>query len=128
MLVTFFLLCGVSITLDVEPSDTIENVKAKIQERAGVPSKRIKIYYGGKNLNDGLLINQCGRAFAGLAYFIEGRCEWGRFFDSRPNGADDESLNIDDDRPNLMAINNYYARHTTEQKIYCFYSGMPVNE
>ena len=46
-------LTNKTITLEVEPNDSIDAIRVKIQEKEGIPPEKQKLFFAGKELEDG---------------------------------------------------------------------------
>ncbi|KAF9780044.1 ubiquitin [Thelephora terrestris] len=52
MIIKVKTLTGKEIELDIEPKDTIEDIKKKVEEQSGVPPQQQRLIFGGRQMQD----------------------------------------------------------------------------
>ena len=45
-------LTGKEIEIDIEPTDSIERIKERVEEKEGIPPPQQRLIFGGKQMND----------------------------------------------------------------------------
>lgn len=59
-------LTGKEIEIDIEPTDTVQRIKERVEEKEGIPPVQQRLIFAGKAMNDDKMAKVRGRQGQGL--------------------------------------------------------------
>ncbi|CAK5057332.1 unnamed protein product [Meloidogyne enterolobii] len=71
MLIKVKTLTGKEIELDIEPTDKVDRIKEKVEEKEGIPPPQQRLIFAGKQLSDDKTAQECKVNLRGFLIFLK---------------------------------------------------------